>query len=195
MPHMHLPIQSGSDTVLRRMARRCKTAEFSKIVDKARNAVPLFNITTDLIVGFPGETEAEWQQTMDYVEATGFGHMHIFSYSRREGTKAADLPGQVEKAIRKERSRQMHALAARLKKTELQKHLGSHCSVLWEQQVTREKNLWTGYTPHYHRIVSSDADIRVAEITHVSVDHLSQEGISLVNQAGQSAILTSFLNL
>ena len=192
MPHMHLPIQSGSDTVLRRMARRCKTDEFSKIVDKARNAVPLFNITTDLIVGFPGETEAEWQQTIDYVEATGFGHMHIFSYSRREGTKAADMPGQVEKAIRKERSRQMHALAARLKKTELEKHLGSHCSVLWEQQVSRGKNLWTGYTQHYHKIVSSDANISSAKITDVSVDRVSQDGISLLSQAGQKAILGIF---
>ena len=192
MPHMHLPIQSGSDTVLRRMARRCKTAEFSKIVDKARNAIPLFNITTDLIVGFPGETEAEWQQTMDYVEATGFGHMHIFSYSRREGTKAADMPGQVEKAIRKERSRQMHALAARLKKTELEKHLDSHCSVLWEQQVSRETNLWTGYTPHYHRIVSSDAQISKAKITQVRADHLSQNGLGLVNRTEQKQILTSF---
>jgi len=192
MPHMHLPIQSGSDTVLRRMARRCKTAEFSKIVDKARNAVPLFNITTDLIVGFPGETEAEWQQTMDYVEATGFGHMHIFSYSRREGTKAADMPGQVEKAIRKERSRQMHALAARLKKNELLKHLGRNCSVLWEQQVSRKTALWTGYTPHYHKIFSSDEQISEAKITQVTADQLSQNRLSLVNRAEQKQILTSF---
>jgi len=192
MPHMHLPIQSGSDSVLKRMARRCKTAEFSQIVDKARGAVPLFNITTDLIVGFPGETENEWRQTMDYVESIGFGHMHIFSYSRREGTKAARLPGQVDKKIRQDRSRQMHELAARLKMIELEKHVGTRCSVLWEQQVNRETNLWTGYTQHYHKIVSSDANIRGARITHVSVDHLSQDGISLINQAGQSAILTSF---
>ena len=192
MPHMHLPIQSGSDSVLRRMARRCKTAEFSQIVDKARGAVPLFNITTDLIVGFPGESEAEWQQTIDYVEAIGFGHMHIFSYSRREGTKAADMPGQVEKTIRKERSQQMHALAARLKKAQLQKHLGSHCSVLWEQQVSRETNLWTGYTQHYHKIISSDASISDANITDVSIDRVSQDGISLVNQAGQRVILNYF---
>ena len=86
----------------------------------------------------------------------------------------------------------MHALAARLKKTELQKHQGSHCSVLWEQQVSRGKNLWTGYTPHYHKIVSSDANISSAKITDVNVDRVSQDGISLVNQAGQSAIFTSF---
>jgi len=86
----------------------------------------------------------------------------------------------------------MHALAARLKKTELQKHLGSHCSVLWEQQVTRETNLWTGYTQHYHKIVSDDATISEAKIIHVRVDQLSRDGVSLVNQAGQKAIFTSF---
>ena len=183
MPHMHLPVQSGSDTVLRRMSRRCKTAEFSKIVEKARNEIPLFNITTDLIVGFPGETEAEWQQTLDFVEATGFGHMHIFSYSRREGTKAANLPGQVEKKIKKERSRQMHQLAAALKKEELRKHMSSRCSVLWEQQINRETGLWIGYTPQYHRIVSSDVNINSAKITEVSVDQVSQDGLTLVNNA------------
>jgi len=192
MPHMHLPIQSGSDSVLRRMARRCKTAEFSEIVDKARGAVPLFNITTDLIVGFPGESEAEWQQTMDYVEAIGFGHMHIFSYSRREGTKAARLPGQVDKKIRQDRSRQMHELAARLKMIELEKHVGTRCSVLWEQQVNRETNLWTGYTQHYHKIISNDARISDAKITDVSIDRVSQDGISLANQAEWKAILNYF---
>jgi threonylcarbamoyladenosine tRNA methylthiotransferase MtaB len=191
MPHIHLPIQSGSDSVLKRMVRRCKTAEFSQIVDKARGAVPLFNITTDLIVGFPGETENEWRQTMDYVESTGFGHMHIFSYSRREGTKAAKLPNQVDKKIRKERSLQMHELAARLKKIELEKHVGALRSVLWEQQVNRETNLWTGYTQHYHKIISSDASISDAKITDVSIDRVSQDGISLVNQAGQRAIVSS----
>ena len=192
MPHMHLPIQSGSDTVLRRMARRCKTAEFSKIVDKARNAVPLFNITTDLIVGFPGETEGEWQQTMDYVEVTGFGHMHIFSYSRREGTKAADMPGQVEKAIRKERSLQMHQLAAALKKEELKKHIGSRCPVLWEQQINRETGLWAGYTPQYHRIVSGDIRFNSAKITEVSVDQVSRDGLTLVNNARQLEVDLTF---
>jgi threonylcarbamoyladenosine tRNA methylthiotransferase MtaB len=192
MPHMHLPIQSGSDAVLRRMARRCKTAEFTQILDKARDAIPLFNITTDLIVGFPGETEGEWQQTMDYVERTGFGHMHIFSYSRREGTKAARLPGQVEKAVKKERSRQMHELAAGLKKDELQKHIGTLCSVLWERKVNQERGLWTGYSPHYHKVVSSDAGISNARITHVSVDRVSQDGLNLVNWGGQKSILATF---
>ncbi len=194
MPHMHLPIQSGSDSVLRRMARRCKTAEFSRIVEKVRSEIPLFNITTDIIAGFPGETEQEWQQTLDYVERTGFGHMHIFTYSQREGTRAAGLPGQIDKIVKKRRSRQMHALAARLKKDELQKHIGTSCSVLWEQQINQESFLWTGYTPQYHKIVSSDANINAAKITDISVDQVSQDGIYLVNRVGQKQILTPLLN-
>lgn len=192
MPHMHLPIQSGSDSVLRRMARRCKTAEFSRIVEKSRDAMPLFNITTDIIVGFPGETEREWQQTLKYVERTGFGHMHIFSYSRREGTRAAELPGQIDKATRKLRSRQMHNLAARLKKIELEKHVGARRSVLWEQQVNQETNLWTGYTQHYHKIISDDASISDAKITDVRIDRVSPNGISLANQTGQKSIVNCF---
>jgi threonylcarbamoyladenosine tRNA methylthiotransferase MtaB len=192
MPHMHLPIQSGSDSVLRRMARRCKTAEFTQIVEKARESVPLFNITTDIIVGFPGETDAEWRQSLDYVERTGFGHMHIFSYSRREGTKAARLSGQVEKAVKKERSRQMHELAAKLKKKELAKHIGSSCSVLWEQQINQERSLWTGYTPHYHKIVSDDVNISEARISEVTVDRMSGDGQRLVNNAVQTEVKQTF---
>jgi threonylcarbamoyladenosine tRNA methylthiotransferase MtaB len=195
MPHMHLPIQSGSDTVLKRMARRCKTEEFSRIVEKARDSVPLFNITTDLIVGFPGETEEEWQQTMDYVESTGFGHMHIFSFSRREGTKAASFPGQIEKSIKKERSQQMHLLAAKLKTIELQKQLGHTCSVLWEQQAGQGSGWWTGYTPQYHKIVSSDSSVSEAKITEVTVDQVSADGLRLVNTARQTEVLQTFSDL
>jgi threonylcarbamoyladenosine tRNA methylthiotransferase MtaB len=192
MPHMHLPIQSGSDTVLKRMARRCKTEEFSRIVEKARDSVPLFNITTDLIVGFPGETEEEWQQTMDYVDKTGFGHIHIFSYSRREGTKAAGLPGQIDKATRKERSRQMHQVAARLKKQELQKHVGNTYSVLWEQEINQQSGTWSGYTPQFHKIVSSDSEISATKITNVTVDRISADGLTLVNSNRRIEIYPSF---
>ncbi len=80
MPHMHLPIQSGSDTVLRRMARRCKTAEFAALVERARSEIPGFNISTDLIVGFPGETEQEWRQTVDFIASVGFGDMHVYPF-------------------------------------------------------------------------------------------------------------------
>ncbi len=192
MPHMHLPIQSGSDSVLRRMSRRCKTAEFTRIVEKAREAIPLFNITTDLIAGFPGETEQEWHQTMKYIESVGFGHMHIFTFSPREGTKAATLSGQVDKATKKARSHQMHELAARLKKHELKKHLGNTVSVLWEQSINADGNQWIGYTPHYHRVTSDNCAIRSSGILDVRLDQLGENGLVLANQTANKSITVDF---
>ncbi len=150
MPHMHLPLQSGSDSVLRRMSRRCKTAEFERLAEKARSEVPLFNITTDLIVGFPGESDREWQQTLRFVERVGFGHMHIFPFSPRAGTKAASLPDPVPETVKKERSREMHELAFGMKLKELRKHLNRQQSVLWESE--NESGTTMGYTAYYHRI-------------------------------------------
>jgi threonylcarbamoyladenosine tRNA methylthiotransferase MtaB len=181
MPHMHLPIQSGCDSVLRRMARRCKTAEFARLVDQARSALPLFNVTTDLIAGFPGETEQEWRQTMDFIASVGFGHMHIFPFSARAGTKAARLPDQLDGAVKKARSREMHALAAELKQRELSRHLGTQAEVLWEQQINADSGQWTGYTPHYHKIVSSDPAIRASTISRASIDAVSRDGTMLVD--------------
>jgi len=158
MPHMHLPLQSGSDSVLRRMARRCKTKQFREIVEQARSAVAHFNVTTDIIVGFPGESEQEWQETMDFVESIGFGHMHIFSYSPRSGTKAATLPMQVEAEVKKQRSAQLHELAGRLKQQALRGMLNAQCEVLWEHRLADNSGRWIGYTPHYHRIVSEALD-------------------------------------
>jgi threonylcarbamoyladenosine tRNA methylthiotransferase MtaB len=188
LPHMHLPIQSGCDTVLRRMARRCKTAEFARLVEQARDAVPLFNVTTDLITGFPGETDDEWRQTMDFVASVGFGHMHIFPFSARAGTKAARLPEQLGGAIKKARSREMHALAAELKQRELARHIGSEVEVLWEQQINPDSAQWVGYTPHYHKIISSDSNIRASCITRVSVDALSVDATMLANHARQAQV-------
>ena len=96
MPHLHLPMQSGSDAVLRRMARRCKTAEFARLAELGRAAVPGLNLTTDIIVGFPGETDEDWQRTLAFVESIGFGDVHAFAYSPRAGTRAATLPDQVD---------------------------------------------------------------------------------------------------
>jgi threonylcarbamoyladenosine tRNA methylthiotransferase MtaB len=181
MPHMHLPIQSGCDSVLRRMARRCKTAEFARLVDQARSALPLFNVTTDLIAGFPGETEQEWRQTMDFIASVGFGHMHIFPFSARAGTKAARLPDQLDGAVKKARSREMHALAAELKQRELSRHLGTQAEVLWEQQINADSGQWTGYTPHYHKIVATDPAIRASTISRVSIDAVSRDATMLVS--------------
>ncbi|MBD9361362.1 tRNA (N(6)-L-threonylcarbamoyladenosine(37)-C(2))-methylthiotransferase MtaB [Methylomonas fluvii] len=155
MPHLHLPLQSGSDSVLRRMARRCKTEEFGQIVKLARATIPHFNITTDIIVGFPGETELEWQESFDYIKSLGFGHIHIFSYSPREGTKAAGLPDQVDQNTKKQRSKQLHELADTMKHKFIAENIGEQTNILWEGQKEAQKDgsiRHFGYTPNYLRV-------------------------------------------
>ncbi|MCQ8182417.1 tRNA (N(6)-L-threonylcarbamoyladenosine(37)-C(2))-methylthiotransferase MtaB [Methylomonas sp. SURF-1] len=155
MPHLHLPLQSGSDSVLRRMARRCKTAEFAELVNQARSAIPHFNVTTDIIVGFPGETEQEWRESVEYIQRVGFGHIHIFSYSPREGTKAAGLPDQISQDLKRQRSRELHALAETMKQAFTEGNLGCVVPVLWEGQTETLANgdqRYFGYTPNYLRV-------------------------------------------
>ncbi|MFZ1343193.1 tRNA (N(6)-L-threonylcarbamoyladenosine(37)-C(2))-methylthiotransferase MtaB [Thiothrix eikelboomii] len=178
MPHMHLPIQSGADSVLRRMARRCKTTEFAQLVSQARAAIPNFNVTTDIIVGFPGETEAEWQATLSFVERIGFGHVHIFSYSPREGTKAAGLANPVAEAVKKQRSQALHQLAERSQQAWLAQQLGQRVPVLWERRREQAGELiYTGYTPNYCKVMTkppTSVDLE-NQITTVSLSLVSDE--------------------
>ena len=178
MPHMHLPIQSGADSVLRRMARRCKTTEFAQLVQQARAAIPNFNVTTDIIVGFPGETEAEWQTTLSFVERIGFGHVHIFSYSPRAGTKAAGLANPVAEAVKKQRSQALHQLAERSQQAWLAQQLGQRVPVLWERRREQAGELiYTGYTPNYCKVMTkplSSVDLE-NQITTVSLSLVKDE--------------------
>lgn len=151
MPHLHLPIQSGADSVLKRMARRCKQSEFSRLAELAREQVADFNLTTDIIVGFPGETEAEWQQTLEFVERIGFGHLHIFAYSPRPGTRAASLPNPVSRAVIRQRSEALHQLGEQLKSATLERFVGRRFPVLIEGPPATGEN-WQGYTPNFLRV-------------------------------------------
>lgn len=155
MPHLHLPLQSGSDTVLRRMARRCKTAEFAELTALARQASPDLNISTDIIVGFPGETDAEWEDSLEFIGGQGFGHLHIFGYSARAGTKAAEMAGQVPANIVKSRAQQLHRLAYTQKRAKLMQFLDREFPVLWEkgsEPAADGSRIFPGYTPNYLRV-------------------------------------------
>ncbi len=172
-PHLHLPLQSGSETVLRRMSRRCFTKDFRALVDGARTAIPNLNITTDLIVGFPGETEQEFKDSHDYVKSIGFGHVHTFPYSAREGTRAAKLPGALEKKVKKERSRIMRELAADMQKEWLQRQVGRTTDVLWE--ASSEKGGMVGYTDNYFRArLPIDGAVVRNQISKVSIDSATE---------------------
>ncbi len=155
MPHLHLPLQSGSDRLLRRMARRYTTADYARLIADARAAIPDFNVTTDVIVGFPGEDDADWAQTVAFVQTIGFGHLHIFTYSPRSGTAAARMPHQLPGDVKRARSRELHAIAARMKAETLARAIGSVQQVLWEgpgESLASGEVRWTGYTGNYLRV-------------------------------------------
>ncbi|BAO44882.1 tRNA (N(6)-L-threonylcarbamoyladenosine(37)-C(2))-methylthiotransferase MtaB [Thiolapillus brandeum] len=172
MPHLHLPMQSGADTVLRRMSRRCRRDEFLDLAESARLRIPNFNITTDIIVGFPGETDDEWRQTLDFVEQAKFGHVHIFAFSPRSGTKAAMLPNPVSRETKRQRSEQLHALAVRLKQERLQREVGTVAEVLVEGRPEESGNLrlWSGYLPNYLRVHIPSPDNLENRIIRVQVE-------------------------
>ena len=166
-PHLHLPLQSGSDAVLRRMARRCRTADFGGLTARLRERVPAFGVTTDVIAGFPGESEAEWRETLDFVAAERFDHVHAFTYSEREGTRAARMPDPVPVGLRRARTRELVELAATLRERALAGAVGETVDVLWEggrrldAPTDRAAGpggsapLWrnAGYTPNYLRVI------------------------------------------
>jgi threonylcarbamoyladenosine tRNA methylthiotransferase MtaB len=169
MPHIHLPLQSGADSILRKMSRRCRTDDFRALVEQARSSIKNFNVTSDIIVGFPNESDTEWQQTMDYVESIGFGHLHIFSYSPREGTKAARLPNPVPNTIKKCRHQAMYQLGEQMKQAMLSAQLNKTVNVLWERGKPCGSNVcYTGYTPNFLKVETQVAAHIVLENTITS---------------------------
>ncbi len=155
MPHLHLPLQSGSDTVLRRMARRCKTKDFEQLLIQLKSCSPDFNVTTDIIVGFPGEGDREWQESMEFVESCGFSHIHIFPYSPRQGTKAATFLEHVSPATKKLRIQNLNLLAKKIRYEKMKYFSGSHHQVLIEncsENIIDGKHDYFGYTPNYLKV-------------------------------------------
>lgn len=146
-PHFHLSLQSGSDAVLQRMKRRYTTAEYSALVEKLRSAFPGCAITTDIMVGFPGETDEEFAQSMDFAEKTGFAKIHVFPYSIRRGTVAGMRTNHVPPQIKSARAKEMNALADRLEREFLQRQTGSIQTVLIEKRTSPD--FCNGFTDSY----------------------------------------------
>ncbi len=151
--HLHLPLQSGCDATLKRMARRTTAADYSQLVAAARGAIPDLSVTTDIMVGFPGETELEFSQSLAFVEAMAFAKLHIFRYSRRPGTVAASMQGQVPPDTMAKRSRRTHAVGARLEHAFRSSFVGRTMDVLWETcELDGDSVLLKGLTNNYLRV-------------------------------------------
>ncbi len=148
---LHLPLQAGCGETLRRMGRRVTTGEFAWLVETARAAVPDMAVTTDVIVGFPGEDEAAFRASYDFVAAMEFARLHVFPYSPRPGTAASRLPDQVVCQVRRARARAMRELGAEQAFFFRQRFVGREMMVLWERR--RPDGLWTGLTDNYLRVV------------------------------------------
>ena len=171
--HLHLPLQAGSDAVLRAMNRHYTTAQFAQLVMEVRAAVPGVAISTDIIVGFPGETEEDFAAGLDFVRQMGFARMHVFPYSARRGTPAARRTDQVPPMVRKERAARMQALAEELAEAYHRSVLGSAAEVLFE---TCEEGVTDGLTETYIRVYT-DAPVTRGEIVPMRLMHLYRDGI------------------
>lgn len=172
-PHFHLSLQSGSASTLQRMNRRYSPEQFSKAVDLLRTNIAGCAITTDIIVGFPGESEEEFAQSLDFVRKIGFSQAHVFPYSKRYGTRAAEMSGQVSKAEKTRRVHIMAEAAAISRKEFLESHIGKTYPVLFESE---KKGAFEGFTPDYVSVtVRSEKNLH-GKILNTLITGLENEG-------------------
>jgi len=173
-PHFHLSLQSGSDAVLRRMKRRYTAAGYRQSIAMIRDVVPEAAVTTDIIVGFPGETDEEFSESLLFCEDTGFARIHVFPYSSRHGTEAAQMPHKVGSEVKKRRSRDMLALAEKSSRNYHERFIGKTVAVLWEQE---NGGVWSGLTGNYIRIYARSRRDLVNRLTPVYLKEESGNGL------------------
>lgn len=153
-PHFHIPLQSGSDSVLERMGRRYRRVDFIKIVDKISSLIPNVAITTDVIVGFPGETNDDYQLSEELCRESHLAGMHVFPYSPRKGTPAASFASQIPQKVKEERARRLGALARKLTFGYAKKFVGQTKEVLLEERIEEKvgRSHWIGHTDNYLKV-------------------------------------------
>jgi len=172
--HFHLSLQSGSDTVLGRMNRRYSVGDYQQAVSLVRDAAPEAAITTDVIVGFPGETEAEFQESYDFCRRMEFARIHVFPYSPRQGTEAARMPGQVGDRAKKQRSQNLLALAKESARNFSRRFLGKTMPVLWEKQTN---GIWSGHTDNYIKVYTRSSEDLTNKLQSVKLIEVRGDGV------------------
>jgi threonylcarbamoyladenosine tRNA methylthiotransferase MtaB len=172
-PQFHLSMQSGCDTVLARMKRKYDTARYYESVSLLKAHFPGCAVTTDMIVAFPGETEEEFQQSLDFIRKCGFADMHIFPYSRRPGTPADKMPGQHSNLTKEDRSRRAIAVATEMSLAYRVNLIGTVHSVLFEEA---EGEFYTGHAPNYVKVYVNGADLHNT-IRQVRILSVHQDGV------------------
>ncbi|WP_026569901.1 MULTISPECIES: tRNA (N(6)-L-threonylcarbamoyladenosine(37)-C(2))-methylthiotransferase MtaB [Sediminibacillus] len=169
--HLHIPLQSGSDTVLERMRRKYSADFYRGKIEKIKRALPGLAITSDVIVGFPGETEEEFQETYDFIREIGYSELHVFPFSKRTGTPAARMTDQVEDDVKNERVRRLIELSDQQAKEYASQYEGEVLEVIPEERFDEEAgdNIFVGYTDNYLKVKFEASDDMIGKIVRVKI--------------------------
>jgi threonylcarbamoyladenosine tRNA methylthiotransferase MtaB len=180
--HLHLPLQSGCDSTLKRMLRRTNQRQFRALVQAARERVPGVSITTDVIVGFPGETDEEFAISEDFIREMAFAGLHVFRYSKRPGTAAARMRGHVSDAVKKQRSTRLRALADEMERQYAAQFAGAVLDVLWEQitGATEDGFVNVGYTDNYIKVRGVHPRVLTNMITPARMDANAVSAVPII---------------
>lgn len=177
LPHFHIPLQSGSDKVLTAMKRKYKRAVFEQRVIEIKKHMPYACIAADVIVGFPGESDEDFEDTYNFLEKTDVSYMHVFTYSERPGTKAASLDGKVTNSIKRERSRKLHELSDKKENTFYANNIGRTVSVLFESD--NASGYMHGFSDNYLKVKTSFNKNFINQIVPVKLNNLVEDGLFL----------------
>ncbi|PWW26526.1 threonylcarbamoyladenosine tRNA methylthiotransferase MtaB [Cytobacillus oceanisediminis] len=169
--HLHIPLQSGSNTVLKRMRRKYTMEFFAERLDRLKEALPGLAVTSDVIVGFPGETEEEFMETYNFIKKHKFSELHVFPYSKRTGTPAARMDDQIDEEIKNERVHRLIALSDQLAKEYASKYEGEVLEVIPEESFkdSSDNNLFVGYTDNYLKVVFPATEEMIGQIVKVKI--------------------------
>ncbi|HLR08253.1 MAG TPA: tRNA (N(6)-L-threonylcarbamoyladenosine(37)-C(2))-methylthiotransferase MtaB [Bacillota bacterium] len=178
--HLHIPLQSGSDTVLARMRRKYSTAYYKEKIEKVKQALPGLAITTDVIIGFPGETDEEFKETYEFVKDIGYSELHVFPFSRRTGTPAARMTNQIDNETKHERVRQMIELSDQMAKEYAAHYEHEVLEVIPEEHAENDVNMLVGYTDNYLKVQFKGTPDLIGKIVRVKItkaDYPVNEGV------------------
>jgi threonylcarbamoyladenosine tRNA methylthiotransferase MtaB len=181
VPHFHIPLQSGSNKILKLMRRRYQRELYISRVEKIKSVMPHACIGVDVIVGFPGETHEDFLETYNFLNELPISYLHVFTYSERENTVAAQMPDAVAKKDRNERSKMLHILSDKKRRYFYEQHLGSTQTVLFENDI--EEGLMHGFTGNYIRVAAKYDPLLINELKKVVLTDINEKGHAEVEEA------------
>jgi threonylcarbamoyladenosine tRNA methylthiotransferase MtaB len=175
--HFHLALQSGSETVLQRMMRSYSLNQYQRTINLIKEQIPEVAITTDIMVGFPGESDKEFEQSYSFCQQAGFANIHVFPFSPRPETAAAIMPGQIKDRVKQERNQRMLELSRSCRRRFCEQFLGQTMPVLWEQETSPGSSIYSGLTSNYIRVFAHSEKPLSNEITPFKLVELHNQGI------------------